>query len=107
MLVGLLNAGHTRPKAVLYRHSDYVMAMAVAGPPTRPLLASAGLRAEVFLWDIAAVSNGSSQVFSLLCQHGMQMQPLLSRCLGLADLACWLLERSYRQAPCWMHAFGR
>lgn len=48
--------------ASLNRHSDYVMALAVAGPTSAPVLASAGLRAEVFLWDVVASMKIYQQV---------------------------------------------
>lgn len=51
-----------------HRHSDYVMALAVAGSPAQPLLASAGLRAELLLWDVASTMLVSQPVRSLPCR---------------------------------------
>ena len=62
----LLGTGESRGHVTLCRHSDYVMAMAVAGPSSAPMLASAGLRAEVFLWDVVASKRLAQQVGRLL-----------------------------------------
>ncbi|KAK9802773.1 hypothetical protein WJX73_001306 [Symbiochloris irregularis] len=52
-------SGRIPSGATFSRHKDYVMSLAVAGSPTSPLLASAGLGAEVYLWDVAAASSSN------------------------------------------------
>ena len=46
-------AGPTASTSVLAAHADYVTCLAVPSCPQPTVLASAGLRAEVFIWDLA------------------------------------------------------
>ena len=62
-----LNAGTVRPTATLYNHTDYVTCLAAA--ESSPLFVSGGLRGQVNLWDLNAISTSGSKV-KLQCWEG-------------------------------------
>ncbi len=49
-----------RSQATLAGHSDYVLSLALAAGA--PVLASAGLRGQICLWDLQAAAQAVSQV---------------------------------------------
>lgn len=53
-------AGQPRPITGFNQHTDYVNCLAAA--KSRPVVVSAGLRAEVFLWDVQKAIRTSVQV---------------------------------------------
>lgn len=61
MLINLrLAVGEPAPIATFNQHTDYVNCLAAA--KATPRVASAGLRAEVFLWDIQKAMRINEQV---------------------------------------------
>ncbi len=71
-----------RCQATLAGHSDYVLALALA--QGAPLLASAGLRGQVCLWDLHAAAQAAGQVRAArpACSGAhWDGQACLSRCI--------------------------
>ncbi len=63
-------AGEPAPIATFNQHTDYVNCLAAA--KSTPIVASAGLRAEVFLWDVQKAMRINEQVTSCLAAlHSM------------------------------------
>ena len=57
--VGLLT-GVAKPECTLYSHTDYVTCLAAA--KDAPIVASAGLRGQVLLWDLPTTVRSAKQV---------------------------------------------
>ena len=63
-------AGQPAPIATFNQHTDYVNCLAAA--KSTPIVASAGLRAEVFQWDVQKAMRINEQVISCLAAlHSM------------------------------------
>ena len=87
------DAGEAKSIATLMAHADFVTALAAAKHV--PLLASAGLRGQVFLWDLSTVKPTSANVRSPW--HAERTRGPACVCLGaghahtsLAPVATWL-----------------
>ena len=59
------NAGQPRPITGFNQHTDYVNCLAAA--KSRAVVVSAGLRAEVFLWDVQKAISTTVQVITGTC----------------------------------------
>ena len=57
--IGLLT-GVAKPECTLYSHTDYVTCLAAAKDV--PVVASAGLRGQVLLWDLPSTVRSAKQV---------------------------------------------
>ena len=68
-------AGEPAPIATFNQHTDYVNCLAAA--KARPLVASAGLRAEVFLWDMQTAMRINEQVALLSASCPLYLYHLL------------------------------
>ena len=55
-----LLAGVAKPECTLYSHTDYVTCLAAAKDV--PVVASAGLRGQVLLWDLPSTVRSAKQV---------------------------------------------
>ena len=68
-------AGEPAPIATFNQHTDYVNCLAAA--KSTPIVASAGLRAEVFLWDVQKAMRINEQVTSCLTASHSAQQCIL------------------------------